>query len=92
MKASGQDDLKTRRTLTVEGKEYDYFSLAAAAQTFNRPGIDISRLPISLKILLENVLRFEDGSTYTRTMRARLRAGCRRRTRTARCRSVRRAS
>ena len=60
MTAIGQDTLKTRRTLTVDGKEYDYFSLPEAAKTLG----DISRLPVSLKVLLENVLRFEDGRSY----------------------------
>src|SRR4051812_44324718 len=57
MTATGHDSLKTRKTLTVDGKEYDYFSLAEAAKTIG----DISRLPYSLKVLLENLLRFEDG-------------------------------
>jgi aconitate hydratase len=60
MKATGQDSLHTRRTLTVEGKQYDYFSLADAAKTLG----DLSRLPVSLKILLENILRFENGGSY----------------------------
>ncbi|MGH7156387.1 MAG: aconitate hydratase, partial [Acetobacteraceae bacterium] len=57
MTAIGTDTLKVRRTLTVEGKNYDYFSLPEAAKQLG----DISRLPVTLKILLENVLRFEDG-------------------------------
>ncbi len=61
MKAIGHDTLKTRRTLTVQGKNYDYFSLPEAAKSLG----DISRLPVSLKVLLENVLRFEDGTSYT---------------------------
>ncbi len=60
MTAVGHDTLKTRRTLTVEGKGYDYFSLPEAAKTLG----DISRLPVSLKVLLENTLRFEDGRSY----------------------------
>src|ERR1700760_1279790 len=60
MTAVGQDTLKSRRTLTVEGKSYDYFSLPEAAKTLG----DISRLPVSLKVLLENALRFEDGRSY----------------------------
>ena len=56
----GQDSLKTRRTLTVDGKTYNYFSLPEAAKSLG----DISRLPFSLKVLLENVLRYEDGRTY----------------------------
>jgi aconitate hydratase len=58
---TGQDSLKTRRTLTVDGKEYDFFSLPESAKHIG----DISRLPYSLKILLENLLRFEDGQSVT---------------------------
>ena len=61
MTAIGQDSLKTRTTLDVGGKAYDYFSLAKAAEKFG----DISRLPFSMKVLLENMLRFEDGKTVT---------------------------
>ena len=59
---TGHDTLKTRRTLDVGGKSYDYFSLKAAEQA----GLgDISTLPFSLKVLLENLLRFEDGRTVS---------------------------
>ena len=61
MPLSGHDTLKVRRTLTVGAKSYDYFSLPAAAETLG----DISRLPFSLKVLLENLLRYEDGRTVT---------------------------
>ena len=61
MTAVGQDSLKTRRTLDVDGRPYAYYSLPAAAETLG----DISRLPYSMKVLLENLLRFEDGSTVT---------------------------
>jgi aconitate hydratase len=57
------DSFKSRRTLTVGAKRYVYYSLEAAAQ--NGLG-DVSRLPVSLKVLLENLLRFEDGRTVTR--------------------------
>jgi len=54
------DSFDTRKTLTVNGREYDYFSLPAAEAA----GIgNVTRLPMSLKILLENLLRFEDGNT-----------------------------
>jgi aconitate hydratase len=56
---TGQDSLKTRRTLTVGSRHYDYFSLAAAGLG------DLARLPFSLKVLLENLLRFEDGRSVT---------------------------
>ncbi|MDJ0949270.1 MAG: aconitate hydratase AcnA [Alphaproteobacteria bacterium] len=58
---TGQDSLNTRRTLEVDGESYDYFSLEAAAAALG----DVSRLPFSLKVLLENLLRFEDGRTVT---------------------------
>ncbi|MCH9012026.1 MAG: aconitate hydratase AcnA [Proteobacteria bacterium] len=59
---SGTDSLKTRRTLSVGERNYDYYSLEAAAAA----GLgDISRLPFSLKILLENLLRHEDGGSVT---------------------------
>ena len=61
MTAIGQDSLKTRRTLTVDGKPYAYYSLEAAAAALG----DISRLPYSMKVLFENLLRFEDGATVT---------------------------
>jgi len=61
----GQDSLKTRRTLTVDGKTYHYLSLPEAAKQIAPPGADLSRLPFSLKVLLENVLRHEDGRSYT---------------------------
>ena len=61
MRMIGQDSLKTRRTLSVDGKTYHYFSLPEAAKSIG----DIARLPYSLKVLLENVLRFEDGRSYT---------------------------
>lgn len=57
MTRTGHDTLKTRKTLTVDGKSYDYFSLPGAAAQIG----DVSRLPYSMKVLLENLLRFEDG-------------------------------
>ncbi len=57
MTAIGQDSLGTRQMLDVNGKQYAYYSLAKAAEQLG----DISRLPISMKVLLENLLRFEDG-------------------------------
>ncbi|MCG9915297.1 MAG: aconitate hydratase AcnA [Phenylobacterium sp.] len=52
------DTLKTRRELTVGDKTYVYYSLAAAEAA----GLNgISNLPVSMKVLLENLLRNEDG-------------------------------
>lgn len=50
------DSFSTRSQLDVGGKRYDYFSLPTLGQRF-----DISHLPYSMKILLENLLRHEDG-------------------------------
>jgi aconitate hydratase len=59
---TGQDSLHTRSTLDVGGKSYVYYSLPKAGEALG----DISRLPFSMKVLLENLLRFEDGETVTR--------------------------
>ena len=61
MSQSAQDSLNTRRSLQAGGLEYDYFSLEAAQEQLG----DLSRLPCSLKILLENLLRWEDGQSVT---------------------------
>jgi len=53
------DSLNCRRSLEVGGHVYQYFSLPEAAKSLG----DISRLPTSLKVLLENLLRWEDGRT-----------------------------
>ena len=59
MRVTGQDSLGVRQQLDVGGASYDFFSLEAAASKLG----DISRLPYSLKVLLENLLRYEDGRT-----------------------------
>ena len=61
MTAIGKDTLGTRDTLDVNGTAYSFYSLAKAAKKLG----DISRLPFSMKVLLENMLRFEDGVTVT---------------------------
>src|SRR5579875_111829 len=54
------DSLKTRRDLSVGRKKYAYYSLKAAEEA----GLSgISRLPRSMKVLLENLLRKEDGKS-----------------------------
>lgn len=57
MTRAGHDTLQTRKTLTVDGKSYDYFSLKEAQAKLG----DLSRLPYSMKVIFENLLRFEDG-------------------------------
>ncbi|MFI5361538.1 MAG: aconitate hydratase AcnA [Elusimicrobiota bacterium] len=58
MKNARLDSFKTRRTLTAAGKSFDYFSLPALAER----GFDLSRMPLSMKVFLENLLRHEDGA------------------------------
>ncbi|MBE0452191.1 aconitate hydratase AcnA [Roseovarius autotrophicus] len=58
----GQDSAKTRKTLSVGGKSIAYYSIKAAEAA----GLgDFSRLPAALKVVLENMLRFEDGKTVS---------------------------
>ena len=57
------DSFKCRREMTVAGKTYTYFDLKEAEKN----GLDgVSKLPYTLKVLLENLLRFEDGRTVTK--------------------------
>jgi aconitate hydratase len=62
-KYAGHDTLKARRTLSVDGTNYDYYSLPAAAEAAGLG--DISCLPFSLRVLLENLVRLENGRTVT---------------------------
>jgi len=57
---SNIDSFKCRKTLNVGGKDYVYYSLTEAEKN----GLEgISRLPYSMKVLLENLLRNEDGNS-----------------------------
>ncbi len=58
----GHDTAKTRKTLTAGGSSVAYYSIDAA----EKAGLgDFSKLPAALKVVLENMLRFEDGKTVT---------------------------
>ncbi len=58
----GHDSAKTRQTLTAGGKTVSYYSIPAAQAA----GLgDFARLPAALKVVLENMLRFEDGKTVS---------------------------
>ena len=56
------DSFKSRRTLSAGGKTYAYFSLPAAEKAGLK---NLSKLPYSMRVLLENLLRWEDGKTVT---------------------------
>ncbi|MGM0480518.1 MAG: aconitate hydratase AcnA [Pseudomonadota bacterium] len=58
---SGKNSLDTLSTLDVKGKSYNYYSLPKAAKSLG----NIDKLPASMKVLLENLLRNEDGETVT---------------------------
>ncbi|AUH65421.1 aconitate hydratase AcnA [Paracoccus zhejiangensis] len=61
---TGTDTAKTRRTLKVGGQEVAYYSIPAATEA----GLgDFSKLPAALKVVLENMLRFEDGGRTVST-------------------------
>ena len=57
----GKDSRNTKRSLKVGDKDYSYFSLTEAENSLG----DLSRLPFSLKVLLENMLRFEGANAVT---------------------------
>ena len=58
-----RDSFLCRSNLTAAGNTYVYYSIPVAAAKL---GMDYKKLPFSLKILLENQLRFEDGNTVTK--------------------------
>ncbi len=62
MKPVVRDSYRTARTLNVADDDYRYYSLPALAEASGR---NLSQLPFTLKVLLENLLRFEDGTTVT---------------------------
>jgi len=57
---SSLDSFGARSTFEVGGRSYEVFRLDALAERF-----DVARLPYSVKVLLENVLRLEDGRGVT---------------------------
>ena len=61
MSINSLDSFGTRQTLNVDGAAYEYFSL----KTFATERSDVARLPLTLKVLLENLLRNEDGESVT---------------------------
>ena len=58
----GQDTLHSKKSLQANGKTYHYFDINTVS---DKGWGDLARLPFSLKVLLENLLRFEDGDSVT---------------------------
>lgn len=61
MQSTSKNSLGTRSELKVQGKNYIYYSLKKASEQLG----DLSKLPLSLKVLLENLLRFENGRSVS---------------------------
>src|SRR5476649_1068592 len=59
MAAAHPNSFKARKTLKVGSKSYTYFSLKVVEKEVG----DLSRLPFSLRVLMENLVRHEDGTT-----------------------------
>jgi len=62
MKIISKNSFGARKTISAAGQNYEYFDLPAAAKSI---GMELSKLPYSLKVLMENLLRNEDGSSVT---------------------------
>ena len=63
MKPGQKNSYNSLKTINIDGKDYKYFSLLEAEKN----GLSgISKLPKSLKVLLENLLRYEDDLTVTK--------------------------
>ena len=62
MEPSSNNTIDTKRRIEILGSEYDYYSIDAFEKA---KGVSFSRLPFSLKVVLENLLRFQDGKSVT---------------------------
>ena len=63
MKTGQKNSYKSLKSISINGKEYKYYSLSEAEKNGLK---GISKLPKSLKVILENLLRYEDGKTVTK--------------------------
>ena len=63
MKVQSKDSLGTKQEINISGKQYHYFDLHTAA---SKLGFDIKKLPYSMRVVLENTLRMEDGENNTK--------------------------
>ena len=66
------NSFKSKKTIQVNGKDYVIYSLTEAEKNGLK---DISKLPKSLKVLLENLLRYEDNSTVDKIKSMPFRVG-----------------
>ena len=59
------NSFNTKKQITIDDKTYHYFDLNVLANTY---GFDLTKIPNSIKILLENLIRNEDGESVTKVM------------------------
>ena len=59
------DSFKTKKNIQIDSKNYIFFDLNALASKFS---LDLNKVPVTLKILLENLLRHEDGITINKEL------------------------
>ena len=59
------NSFNTFQDITIENKNYKYFDLNIIASLY---GFDLSKIPNSIKIILENLIRNEDGESVTKEM------------------------
>jgi len=59
------NSFNTKKQITIDDKAYYYFDLNVLANTY---GFDLSKIPNSIKILLENLIRNEDGESVNKNM------------------------
>jgi len=59
------NSFNTQKKITIDDKIYHYFDLNILASTY---GFNLSKIPNSIKILLENLIRNEDGESVTKDM------------------------
>ena len=73
MEFKSKNSFQSLDKLIVSGKTYHFYSLARAEKNGLK---GIKKLPKSLKVLLENLLRFEDGTTENKKKKKLLENGC----------------
>ena len=62
---NSKNSFKSEKTLEIDNRTYKYFDINEVAKHFN---LNLLQVPISLKILLENLLRNEDGESVNKNM------------------------
>ena len=63
MATQSKDSFQTLSTVSANGKTYHYYSLPKLAK---QAGVDFKRIPYSIRVLIENLLRYEDGEVVTK--------------------------